>query len=196
MNVPVKKLPHEAQLVRKSKKGDSAAFGELYDAYIRYIYNFIFYKVHHKETAEDLTSQTFFNALRNITSADPEKSFLSWLYKIAQNIVIDHYRKWQRTDSKRTDIDDSWDIADDSTDIIGDVETAREIAKVKKYLSSLSSAERDVVIMRVWQELSYKEIAEITGRSEASCKMTYSRSIKKLRGIIPLVLFALLITHL
>lgn len=182
-------LENEQELIRQSKNGDSAAFGHLYDHYIRSIYNFIYYKTHHKETAEDLTSQTFFKALKNIQSVDPNKSFKSWLYKIAQNTVIDHYRSHR----EHQDIDDEWDIADEDVDIVADLDTSRQVERLKKYLHKLSSSERDIIMMRVWQELSYKEIAEILGKSEGSCKMAYSRSLEKLRTIMPIALFLLLV---
>lgn len=171
-------IPNEREFVVNSKNGDNQAFGVLYDHYIRRIYNFIFYKTYHKETAEDLTSQTFFKALKNIQSVDPEKSFSSWLYKIAQNVVIDHYRK----DRKMEDVDDMWDLSDE-TDFLTELDTDRNFKKVKKYLDKLPSVERDIIILRVWQDMPYKEIAEIVGKSEANCKMMYSRSIKKLRDL-------------
>ncbi len=77
---------------------------------------------------------------------------------------------------------------------MGDAETASEFEKVKVHLKKLSSLERDIIVMRVWQDMSYKEIAEIVGKSEANSKMIYSRSIKKLRDMIPLILLALFIT--
>ncbi len=196
MSTQDKMLKNEVELVQRSKKGDSTAFGILYDHYIRYIYNFVFFKTHNKETAEDLTSQTFFKAFNSISSVDPSKSFISWLYKIAQNIVIDHYRKSSRENSKRQIMDDEWDAPDTSIDIVGDLDISRDIERMKKYLSQLSSQERDIIIMRVWQDLSYKEIADIYGKTESSCKMMYSRSLKKLRDLIPLAVFLLLVAKL
>ncbi len=182
---------NEKELIQKSQRGDNEAFGKLYDKHVRTIYNFIFYKTRHKETAEDLTSQTFFKALSHMDSVDADRSFISWLYKIAHNSVLDHYRTKKHND----DIDDFYDLTDGSEDIGVKIDDAAEAAKVKKYLEKLSPLERDIIIMRVWQELSYKEIAEIVGKSEASCKMVYSRSIKKLRDILPLALILLFIAY-
>ncbi len=184
-------LQNEKELIIKSQGGDKQAFAALYDYYIRTIYNFIYYKTHHKETAEDLTSETFFKALRTISSVDSNRSFLSWLYKIAHNSVIDFYRRKKQTQ----DIDDVWDLTDD-TDIVRDVENTREFEKVKVHLKKLSSLEREIIILRVWQDLSYREIAEIVGKTEANSKMIYSRSIKKLRDMVPMALLLLLIMKL
>ena len=170
---------NEEELIRASQQGNNEAFGRLYDRHVRIIYDFVYYRTRHKETSEDLTSQTFFKALRSIGSVDPLKPFVSWLYKIAHNTVLDHYR----TQKKADDIDQIFDLTD-GTDIVESLDTHRETAKVKKYLESLTDIERDIVVMRVWQELPYKEIGKIVGKSEASCKMIYSRSLKKLRELL------------
>jgi RNA polymerase sigma-70 factor (ECF subfamily) len=171
---------NDKNLIELCQKGDSEAFGALYDRYIRTIYNFIYYKTFHKETAEDLASETFFKALKSIQSVDPGKPFLSWLYKIAQNTVVDSYRAKRPTE----DIDDFWDLSSGG-DIEADTETALQVDVLREKFRELSSSERDIIIMRVWQDLSYKEIADIVGKSEASCKMTYSRALTKLRISMP-----------
>jgi RNA polymerase sigma-70 factor (ECF subfamily) len=170
---------NEKELIEKSQQGDSEAFGLIYDRHVRTIYDFIYYKTRHKETAEDLASQTFFKALKNISSVDSNRAILSWLYKIAHNSVLDHYRTTRHQD----DIDDCYDLSDD-TDTIGELDDAEDVKRVKQYLHTLTPLERDIVIMRVWQELSYKEIAEIVGKTEANCKMIFSRTLKKLRNTI------------
>lgn len=170
---------NEKELIERSQQGDSEAFGLIYDRHVRTIYDFIYYKTRHKETAEDLASQTFFKALKNISSVDSDRAILSWLYKIAHNSVLDHYRTTRHQD----DIDDCYDLSDD-TDTISDLDDAEDVKRVKQYLHTLTPLERDIVIMRVWQELSYKEISEMVGKTEANCKMIFSRTLKKLRNTI------------
>ena len=179
-------LYNERELILQCQGGDPEAFGPIYDRYISTIYNFIYYKVLDKDIAEDLTSVTFFKALKNVHLLDPSRSMRSWLYKIAHNSVLDHYRGEKHND----DIDDFWDIADD-TDIVTGLDNTADIIKVKKFLKELNGLERDIIFMRVWQELPYKDIAEIIGKSEANCKMIFSRSLKKLKSMIPLVLLLL-----
>ena len=184
-------LYNERDAIRACQSGDTKAFGLIYDRHVRTIYNFIYYKVFDKEHAEDLTSQTFFKALKNVSSIDPERPVISWLYKIAQNCVLDHYRSARHTE----DIDDFWDIHDENEDVVGALDTEVDMKRVKKYLKELSSLERDIILMRVWQEMPYQAIAEVVGKSEANCKMIYSRSMKKLKAMIPLALLLLLITQ-
>ena len=181
----------ERAAIAAAVKGDTAQFAELYDAYVRAIYDFIYYKTHHKETAEDLTSETFFKALKNIGQFDQTRSFKSWLYGIAHNAVIDHYRRARPT----ADIDDVWDIPVEDN-MVRDSETKRAFAEVQKHMGTLSPIQREILILRLWQELPYKEIAEITGKSEANSKMIYSRAIAQLRSAVPSGVFAILLTAL
>jgi RNA polymerase sigma-70 factor (ECF subfamily) len=178
----------EKAAIQAAAEGNTTRFAELYDAYVRSVYNFIYYKTHHKETAEDLTSDTFFKALKNIRQFDQSRSFRSWLFTIAHNTVRDHYRSARPT----TDIDDVWDLAD-TDDMVRDTETKHALAEVQKHLGKLTTAQREILILRLWQDLSYKEIADIVGKSEGNCKMIYSRAIAQLRDAVPAGVFAVLL---
>ncbi len=183
----------EKDLIVRSQSGDQEAFGVIYDAHVRKIHDFIYFRVHHRETAQDLTSETFLKAVRSISGFDPGKgSISSWLYRIARNTVIDHYR----TRHAASDIADAWDLAAGS-DAGADIDALMKIESVRREMKKLSGEQREVVIMRVWHELSYREIAAIMGKSEASCKMAFSRSLKQLRAGLPLAAFiALFITSI
>lgn len=182
----------EQKLITECQQGDLEKFGLLYDKYIKKIYDFIYYKTTHKETAEDLTSQTFFKALDKIGGFDSSKgTFQAWLYQIARNTVIDFYR----TKKKEANIEDIWDLAGND-DLERDVDTKEKLAKVEKYIAKLKSEQREIIIMRVWQDMSYQEIAATMGKSEASCKMMFSRAMAVLRKEMPLALFIfLLLSH-
>lgn len=170
-----------AALAREFEGGSKEAFGELYEAYLRPIYNFIYFKTHHRETAEDLASQVFMKAYRSVSKFSAEKgTFQAWVYQIARRTVIDHYRSTKQT----MNIDDVWDL-DSGENIETDVENRILLESVKNYIRDLPSEQRDVIIMRIWQEMSYAEIAEVMNKSEASCKMIFSRSIKKLKTAMP-----------
>lgn len=175
----------DEKLVRAVQAGDSDAFGRLYDGYVRKIYDFIYYRTHHRETAEDLTSDVFMKAFAGLRGFDPEHgSFSSWLYRIARNRVIDHYR----TAKHAEDIEDVWDVLKSGEDVNRDAETRELLRAAEKLVAQLPAAQRDVVIMRAWDQLSYAEIAEILGKSEAACKMSFSRAVATLRLQAPLAL--------
>ena len=175
----------EINAILDCQNGDMSRFGFLYDLYIKKIYNFIYFKTHHKENAEDLTSRTFMKALQNIGSFNTEKgTFQSWIYQIARNTVIDHYR----TAKNDVNIEDAWDLHD-GQDAEKDLDIKMSISKVEKYLSKMKSDHRDIIIMRIWQGMTYKEIAEIMGKTEAGSKMMYSRAINSLRQEMPATVF-------
>lgn len=176
---------NEEEILKECQSGNMANFGKIYDEYIRKIYDFVYFKTHHKETAEDIVSKVFIKALKNINSVDLQKASLkTWLYTVARNTVIDYYR----TKKIDKDIDDVWDLASKG-DVLKDIDIKNKIQDIEKYLSSIKSEHRDIIIMRVWQGMSHKEISEVMGKSEASCKMMYGRVIKKLRKEMPLAVF-------
>lgn len=180
----------DLEIVKSFQAGDKDSFVKLYDKYLKQIYSFIYYKTSHKETAEDLTSQTFFKALRYLDGFNLIKncSFSAWLFTIARNSVTDHYR----SSKLFRNIDDVWDLAS-TEDIVKNFESKEESAQLLKYLKELNSKQREIVILRVFQDLSYREIANITNRSESACKMDFSRALKKLIEKIPLEVLMLIL---
>lgn len=174
----------EQQIIIQCQKGKLEEFEKLYEGYFEKIYRFIYFRTHHKETTEDLTSQTFMKALEKIQTFESVKgSFSGWIYRIARNNVIDHYR----TKKKNTDILDVWDLHSDK-DIERDIETKEKLEKVIKYLENIDREHREILIMRLWDGLSYQEIAPILGKKEANCRVIFSRTIGRLRKEVVLSL--------
>lgn len=181
----------DEQLLTAYRAGDQAAFGTLYDRYLEKIYRFIYYKTFNTATAEDLTSSTFFKALNKIGTLDLSRgTFSAWIYSIARNTVIDHYRSREFTAQTGEDVFDL--AADDRTEETLDAQANLET--VTEYLKTLSPTQREIVTLRLWEERSYQEIAEIVGGTENSVKMAFSRTIRKLREDLgPRTLLALVV---
>lgn len=175
------------ELVEAVQAGQVREFGELYDRWAQPIYQFLYFKTWHRETAEDLAAQVFLKAFEAIRQFDADKGqFKSWLYRIAHNSVIDYYR----TKKVASTIEDAWDLAGD-TDIARDTEMVFELERVQAELAKLLPAERQIVIYRVWQGLSHAEIGELLGKSEDAAKVAFSRAIRKLKAaLLVLALFA------
>lgn len=164
-------------------------FEQYYDDYFDRIYRFTYYKTQCKEIAEDLTSQTFIKAYESLDKYDPSKSsFSTWLYRIARNGIIDYYRTRKNT----LDVLDVWDLRTDE-DIERDFEDQSKLDQVMKAMEDIDKEHREIIIMRLWDNLSYAEIAQIIGKNEANCRMIFSRSINKLRKETILSLIMLLI---
>jgi len=97
--------PEQQALLEKASRADTAAVGEIYDQYAEKIYAYIYHRVGQAELAEDLTGQVFVRMLEAIRSGQAWKtSFSGWLYRIAHNLVIDHYRR--RSRASFVDIDE------------------------------------------------------------------------------------------
>lgn len=176
---------NEIRLIRQAQAGDAPAFGILYDSYIKKIYNFIYYKTFNKELAEDITSQAFLKAWKNIRQFK-EGSFQAWLYSIARNAVTDHYRSCHET----LNIDDCWDLSE-RPDWESLLDNNLKLESIKKAMSELKPAERELIMMRLWLDLSFKEIAEQLGKSEGAVKMSFGRTIVRLKSQVPLALIIL-----
>lgn len=179
----------ELQLALQAKAGDQTAFGVLYNSYIKRIYDFIYFKTLSKVTAEDLSSQVFLKALKHIANFKSD-NFAAWLYTIARHTVIDHYR----SDKNYKNIEDCWDLTDLS-DLIKETDIKLKLEQVRSALQKLSANDRELLIMRLWSELSFQEIALSLGKKEAAVKVAFGRALNRLRQeISPLLLLIMLIT--
>jgi RNA polymerase sigma-70 factor, ECF subfamily len=176
----------ELKIIEKCQKGELEQFGQLYESYVDKIYHFLYYRTAHKETAEDLTSTTFIKALDNIKKFNPSKGvFLAWLFRIARNSLYDFYRAKKDI----VDIDEVIFFLSSPENLPADLDAKNKLKEVEVYLKELPAREREIIVLRVWDELSYREISELLGKSEAACKMAFSRAIGKLREQMPLSVF-------
>ena len=168
----------DIQLVVAFKAGDASAFEGLYGRYVKKIFDYVWFRTFNQTVAEDLTSAVFIKVMGAVTGFDPMRgSFKSWIYKIAANALIDYYRTRKVVEP----LEAASDVADRS-DPAADTEQALLTEHVKGILKSLPQESRDLVVMRLWDDLSYREIAAITGKTEAALKMQFSRIINSLRG--------------
>jgi RNA polymerase sigma-70 factor (ECF subfamily) len=181
-------LNHEEELKQAllAKNGDKEAFAYLYNIYVKKIYNFIYFKTLHQNVAEDLTSQVFLKALKNINKFK-DNNFSAWIYTIARNTVIDHYRSTREIKN----IDDCWDLSgpDSLTD---DFDNNLKISQIRKAMNELSITNRELLIMRLWLDLPFKEIALILDKSESAVKMSFGRILNNLKKKVSPTLFLLI----
>ena len=166
----------------------TATFADLYDAHAEEIYDFLYYKTFDTYAAEDLMSITFMKALEHFPSfkAEAGASAKSWLYKIARNAAIDYYR----TKKQDVHLEESGDIAD-KTSLASDVETKLRLEYVMRELKKLPLKDQELLTLRLWQGLSFKEIAVVLEKSEASLKMAFSRALRALRQSLITILILL-----
>jgi len=171
--------------------GDSLAFSEIYDAYFSKLYNFVFYKVGNREDSEEIVSETFLRAVKGLKKYDASKgAFSTWIYTIARNCVCDHFRKKYEVE----DIEDHFELKSNE-DVERKVAASLELQKVEEYLKKLTAAQREIVMLRVWEGMSYKEIGEVVGKKETAVKTAFGRVIKQIQGEMILLYLIFLITQ-
>ncbi len=160
--------------------GDKEAFSKIYDTYVDKLYKFIYFKVDSFE-AEDLTELTFMKAWEKRKKYDPSKSsFSSWLYTIARNTVIDHYRVSKPTEELDITMADEKKISNPKFQ----VEESLNAAMLRESVNKLPKNYRDIVLLRFIDDLSYSEIADIMGKSEGSIRIMQFRAIRQLRDFM------------
>ena len=167
-------------------------FSKLFDQYIDKIYRFIFLKVNSPEIAQDLCSETFlrgWRAFRARATSDKQQATKienppAFLYQIARNLVIDHYRekgKAQIVSAERTRIIDPRVDLEDRAYLNSDFE------QVRAALVNLKEDYQDVIIYRYLDDLSVSEIAKILDKSEEAVRVMLHRALKALKNKLNLV---------
>ena len=176
-----KGLEQENQLVEEAKQ-DSSKFGLLYDKYVNQIYRYVMRRVNDTEVAEDLVSQTFFDALSHLSSYQFKGyPFSAWLYKIAHNNVL----KWYRVNNRvqKVDLEEIAEIRSDE-DIVEGLNVQSEAEVVKEALLKLDPEDRELVRLKYFEEVSNIEIAEIMGISANNVGVKLYRALKELKQLM------------
>jgi len=156
----------DVELVKKAKKGDRQAYNKLIVQYKDAVYSVVYRMVHNKQEAEDLTQETFIKAYKSITSFNEAYAFSTWLFKIATNSCIDHFRKRKlKTYSMDETIrykDDEirHEYADPEPGVEHHLESSERARLIRQAIERLPEKYRIVIEMRHQQEQSYEEIAD------------------------------------
>lgn len=156
-------------------------FGKIYDRYVDKIYRYVFLRVDSREAAEDLTSETFLRAYEAYKGADKKiDNPQAFLYKIAGNLVVDHYRA--RGKAQLVSIEDSnLQFADKKTDLERDAMVSSDMERVRAALAGLNEDYQNAIIWRYLEDLSVKETALLLGRSQEATRVLVHRAMKELK---------------
>jgi RNA polymerase sigma-70 factor (ECF subfamily) len=163
------------KLVSQAQAGDSEAFGAIYDSYAKPIYNFLFGKVRHQQTTEDLVHTVFLKAWTNLKSYKPrpEAKFSTWLYQIANFTLIDHWRTRKIT-TELTGIENLAQFASDP-------KLYEEYGYLWDATAQLSLPHQTVLDLRFRQDLSVEETARIMRKTAIGVRVLQHRALKALR---------------
>ena len=169
----------QRDLLERASQYDSAALTALYDQYVDRIYSYIYHRVGHVEVAEDLTGQAFMRMLEAVRSGRPwHTSFSGWLYRIAHNLVIDHYRRRNR--ASFVDIDEVSAVSPEGGPFQS-VEARLDSERLHGALRRVTEEQAQVITLRFLEGLSIAETAEIMGKTEGAIKALQYRAVMALR---------------
>jgi RNA polymerase sigma-70 factor (ECF subfamily) len=171
------------QKKQKNMNGSQEVFLEAYDEYAKKIYSFVYYRVSSVEDAQDITSHAFLKAWEYMANDDGPaiKKIGPFLYTIARNLVIDHYRTRKRT----VDIDDMTnDISLSELPDIERLDLAHDTKRVMYAMELLNEEEKEVLRLRYISEYSIDEIAGVLKKKKNHIYVLIFRATKKLKKIL------------
>jgi RNA polymerase sigma-70 factor (ECF subfamily) len=179
----------DAQVMLRVRDGDDAAFNYLVERYRRAIISFMFRMVHNTAIAEELSQEVFLRVYRSRTSYSADAKFTTWLYRIATNLAVNHARdnKHERPEEKSS-LDEinaetglSMDVADGKPSVEQEILRRERLRAIRKQVDALPERQRMAVMMHKYQELDYRQIAEVLHLSESATKSLLFRAYESLR---------------
>ncbi len=186
MRTPGRQDGDEAELIERSRKGESAAFGVLVERYQRRVIGVALAVVHNQDDAVELAQETFVRAYENLSKFESRSSFSTWLYRIASNLAIDFWRREGRHvvlhgEDAESEINRIPSLQGDS---FKEVSRAELSGRLKQALGELTSEHRAVILLREVEGLSYDEISDIlqVPRGTVMSRLHYART--HLRAIL------------
>lgn len=177
-----KDLGQENRWVALAMDGDADAFARLYDSYVDAIYRFIFFRVGDEPLAEDLTSQVFLKAWEKLANYEMRGlPFGAWLFRIARNLIADHYRA--RREVASLDSDDAVTVAAPD-DVHGEVSQKVDMDSLLSKLEHLTEDQRQVLILKFVEGFATEEIAQVMGKNAGAIRALQMRGLQSLAELV------------
>ena len=154
-------------------------FSQNYDKYIDKIYRFIFLKVSSQEVAEDLTSEVFLRFWEKLNTKINIENIQAFLYQIARNLVVDHYREKGQAQLVSVDY---CQVPDQGAGLEEKAIIGSDIDRIKGVLAKINEDYREMIVWYYLDELSVPEIAQITEKSEEAVRVTIHRALNALKN--------------
>lgn len=181
-------LLSDAILVKNYIDGDESALANLIERHQSRIFGFIYSKVNDRDLSDDIFQDTFIKVIKTLKSKsyNEEGKFLPWVMRIAHNLVVDHFRKSKKMQFNRET--EEYAIFDYLVDNAPSIEckliTEQIETDLVRLLNELPHDQREVLLMRMYQDLSFKEIADLTGVSINTALGRMRYALLNLRKII------------
>ena len=182
-------VPHDSVLITDYLNGDNASFERLLNRYKNRVYGFVYSKVNNASLADDIFQDTFIKVVKTLQAGNykEEGRFLSWVLRIAHNLVVDHYRKTNRMPTYESS-NHTFDIMSSLSETEMNVEFQLIENQIHKDLEALIDElphnQKEVLQMRLYQDMSFKDIAYNTGVSINTALGRMRYAVINLRKII------------
>ena len=168
---------------------DEQAFAHIYDAYVQAIYRFIYVKISSKEQAEDITAETFLRLWQALQKGEEVRHVRGMLYRIARNLVIDAYRR-RGASPDLLAVTLSEDETSSDNEALSDrgkasrtIEARADLALLLQQIGQLKDDYQDVLTLRLIDDLSFQDIADILGKESGTVRVLYHRALKALHRL-------------
>ena len=173
-----------ATLVRMAQEGDTSSFGELYERFFDQIYRYVSFKTGSPSEAEDITGEVFVRMLESIHKFKWQgHPVSSWLFRIAHNLVVDHFRRKGKRNVVSLD-NATINVEAVAVDVDSHIDTEMSMDEVRKAMVGLTVLQKEVISLRFAAGLSVAETAEAVGKKENAVKALQHAGLKKLRRFL------------
>jgi RNA polymerase sigma-70 factor (ECF subfamily) len=178
----------DALLVKNYVAGDESALATLIIRHESKIYGFIYSKIADRDISDDIFQDTFIKVIKTLksNSYNEEGKFLPWVMRIAHNLIIDHFRKNKKMPMFReTEEFSIFSIMSDNSMTIENQMISDQVEMdLKRLIEELPEDQKEVLMMRIYQDLSFKEISELTGVSINTALGRMRYALMNLRKVI------------
>ena len=156
-------------------------FGRLYEEFMPKVFRYVNYRVVNSDTAQDITENIFEKALVNFTSYSSDRArFSTWIFSIAKNTLIDHYRTSARKYNKQKEANQQIENHHNGPNIDYQIE-AEDLNTLQCCITRLSAQEKEIISLKFGAEMTNRQIAKMLGMSESNIGTILYRTIRKLR---------------
>ncbi len=179
----------DAEIMLQVKAGDDSAFEYLVQKYRRPMMNFMFRMAHSSAAAEDLAQEVFLRVYRSRASYEASAKFTTWLYRIATNLAVNHARDTRHDRPENTvSLDEpdeesgrTLDLPDRTPSAEAAIVQRERVAAIRQRVQALPERQRIAVVMHKYQQMEYRQIADVLKLSESATKSLLFRAYETLR---------------
>ena len=179
----------DADVMLRVKTGDESAFAYLVQKYRRPMVGFLYRMCHNPAAAEELAQEVFLRVYRSRSNYEASAKFSTWLYRIATNLAVNHARDTRherpevtvRLDEPDRETGTTPDLADETLTVEEQILKRERLAAIRSKVNALPERQRMAVIMHKYQQMDYRQIADVLKLSESATKSLLFRAYETLR---------------